>query len=427
MRAALARGRHRLRAVGAGPSRARRRARGRGAGRLRGRDRPPEGAGGYVTADVIDVSPQTPNLDAMLARSSAASTGTTRTRSASSCAGAASSTSTPRTRRCSPSRSCPATSSASRAAPATGSTCARSATSAPSGSSRTPSGWTPRYTETGVDARYEPVCLGPSYIPARGLIDRPGVRVLLLDIEGTTTAVVVRVRRALSLRARAPARVPAAAPDDAATREDVARPARGAPGREGGGGAAVAGGGPGRGRSPPPPTPTGSWTGTASRRRSSRCRGGSGRAGYRSGALELARLPGRAARARAVARAGPVASPSSRRAACSPSACSSRTRADGDLTPLIDGYFDTTTGPKRRADSYGRIADALRVAPAAVLVRVRRGRRARRRARGRDGHGSVRPRRSRAARHRPSGAADLRRDLIARGAARLRPGAAPRR
>jgi 1,2-dihydroxy-3-keto-5-methylthiopentene dioxygenase len=29
------------------------------------------------------------------------------------------------------------------------------------------SGWTPRYTDTGVDARYEPVCLGPSYIPTR--------------------------------------------------------------------------------------------------------------------------------------------------------------------------------------------------------------------------------------------------------------------
>jgi len=29
------------------------------------------------------------------------------------------------------------------------------------------SGWTPRYTDTGMDARYEPVCLGPSYIPAR--------------------------------------------------------------------------------------------------------------------------------------------------------------------------------------------------------------------------------------------------------------------
>jgi 1,2-dihydroxy-3-keto-5-methylthiopentene dioxygenase len=26
------------------------------------------------------------------------------------------------------------------------------------------SGWTPHYTETGVDARYEPVCLGPAHV-----------------------------------------------------------------------------------------------------------------------------------------------------------------------------------------------------------------------------------------------------------------------
>ena len=26
-------------------------------------------------------------------------------------------------------------------------------------------GWAPRYTDSGVDARYEPVCWGPSYIP----------------------------------------------------------------------------------------------------------------------------------------------------------------------------------------------------------------------------------------------------------------------
>ena len=26
------------------------------------------------------------------------------------------------------------------------------------------SGWTPHYTDTGVDARYEPVCLGPTYV-----------------------------------------------------------------------------------------------------------------------------------------------------------------------------------------------------------------------------------------------------------------------
>jgi 1,2-dihydroxy-3-keto-5-methylthiopentene dioxygenase len=27
-----------------------------------------------------------------------------------------------------------------------------------------PSGWTPHYTDTGVDARYQPVCLGPAYV-----------------------------------------------------------------------------------------------------------------------------------------------------------------------------------------------------------------------------------------------------------------------
>jgi 1,2-dihydroxy-3-keto-5-methylthiopentene dioxygenase len=28
------------------------------------------------------------------------------------------------------------------------------------------SGWTPRYTDSGVDARFQPVCLGPSYLPS---------------------------------------------------------------------------------------------------------------------------------------------------------------------------------------------------------------------------------------------------------------------
>jgi enolase-phosphatase E1 len=31
----------------------------------------------------------------------------------------------------------------------------------------------------------------------------------------------------------------------------------------------------------------------------------------------------------------------------------------GDLTAFIDGYFDTTTGPKKEADSYRRIAAAI--------------------------------------------------------------------
>jgi len=39
----------------------------------------------------------------------------------------------------------------------------------------------------------------------------------------------------------------------------------------------------------------------------------------------------------------------------------------GDLTPLLDGHFDTTTGGKREADSYRAIADHIGVAPADIL------------------------------------------------------------
>jgi enolase-phosphatase E1 len=39
----------------------------------------------------------------------------------------------------------------------------------------------------------------------------------------------------------------------------------------------------------------------------------------------------------------------------------------GDLSAYLDAYFDTTTGPKREAESYGRIAAALDLAPHDVL------------------------------------------------------------
>jgi 1,2-dihydroxy-3-keto-5-methylthiopentene dioxygenase len=38
-----------------------------------------------------------------------------------------------------------------------------------------PSGWTPHYTESGEDAKFQPLCFGPAYIPA-ARVD-PGVRV----------------------------------------------------------------------------------------------------------------------------------------------------------------------------------------------------------------------------------------------------------
>lgn len=39
----------------------------------------------------------------------------------------------------------------------------------------------------------------------------------------------------------------------------------------------------------------------------------------------------------------------------------------GDLTPLFSGYFDTETGPKREADSYRAIAEAIGRAPGEIL------------------------------------------------------------
>ncbi len=39
----------------------------------------------------------------------------------------------------------------------------------------------------------------------------------------------------------------------------------------------------------------------------------------------------------------------------------------GDLTPMLSGYFDTTTGPKRDTESYTKIADATGYAATEIL------------------------------------------------------------
>ncbi len=41
--------------------------------------------------------------------------------------------------------------------------------------------------------------------------------------------------------------------------------------------------------------------------------------------------------------------------------------AQGDLTPLLAGYFDTTTGPKKQATSYSAIAASIACAPEHIL------------------------------------------------------------
>ncbi|MCW8809102.1 MAG: acireductone synthase [Rhodanobacter sp.] len=44
-----------------------------------------------------------------------------------------------------------------------------------------------------------------------------------------------------------------------------------------------------------------------------------------------------------------------------------RHSVEGDLTPLLAGYFDTETGPKREPASYQRIAEAIGEQPAHIL------------------------------------------------------------
>src|SRR5207237_343884 len=57
------------------------------------------------------------------------------------------------------------------------------------------SGWAPHYTESGVDRDFQPVCFGSAYISdgdsprVSFSLSAAGVRVVLLDIEGTTTPV----------------------------------------------------------------------------------------------------------------------------------------------------------------------------------------------------------------------------------------------
>jgi enolase-phosphatase E1 len=88
--------------------------------------------------------------------------------------------------------------------------------------------------------------------------------------------------------------------------------------------------------------------------------------GYRSGALRgqvYPDVPRAFARWRAAGREMAIFSSGS---VLAQELLFSRT-GDGDLTPFLRAYFDTTTGAKREADSYRKIAAALGVLPGSVL------------------------------------------------------------
>lgn len=193
------------------------------------------------------------------------------------------------------------------------------------------------------------------------MIDPPGVRVLLLDIEGTTTAVSfvhdvlfpyarARLRDVL---ARAEAEADRRALRDERARETEAAPPWNDRTREDEVASAVA---------------YASWLMDRDRK-STALKSLQGRiweAGYLSGELRSHLYPDvRPALERCRAQGTSVAIFSSG------SVLAQRLlfahTPEGDLTPLIDDFFDTTTGPKREAESYRRIADARRVSPPSVL------------------------------------------------------------
>jgi enolase-phosphatase E1 len=198
------------------------------------------------------------------------------------------------------------------------------------------------------------------------LIAGPGIRVLLLDVEGTTTAVSF-VYDVLFPFARAHLReFLQATAQDSPVREDIealraerrAEPDAGAPPWPDGGPAETIAAA----------AAYAEWLMDRDRKSTAlkSLQGRIWKGGYGSGALESHVYPDvkpAFERARAQGRAVAIFS--------SGSVLAQRLlfahTTEGDLTPLIQAYFDTTTGPKTAADSYGRIAEALRVAPGAVL------------------------------------------------------------
>jgi enolase-phosphatase E1 len=194
----------------------------------------------------------------------------------------------------------------------------------------------------------------------RGLIDLAGVRVVLLDIEGTTTSISF-VYDVLFPFARPRVREflegPGGAQDRRALAEEHAREREGAP--------------PWEGHVPEDVAAAAAYAAWLMDRdrKSTALKALQGRiweAGYASGALQSHLYPDvRPALERWHAEGRRIAIFSSG-SVLAQRLLFAHTPA-GDLTPLIAGFFDTATGPKREPESYGRIASALSAEPGAVL------------------------------------------------------------
>jgi enolase-phosphatase E1 len=225
-----------------------------------------------------------------------------------------------------------------------------------------PSGWTPHYTGSGAEQGREPVCLGPASGLGRGMT-QPPVAAFLLDVEGTTTPIdfVYRVLFPYA-RDRFLSFLSAHAGD-----AEVAAEVR-ALGEEHQRDLAA-------GHRPPPweDTPEGAaryalWLMDRDRKATALkdLQGRIWEQGFAARELEASVYDDvTRALARWQAAGQPVAIYSSGSIRAQKQLFA-HTQA-GDLTPRISAFFDTTTGFKTEPDSYLRIAQAMGQEPAALL------------------------------------------------------------
>ena len=214
-------------------------------------------------------------------------------------------------------------------------------------------GWTPQYTESGVDRGFEPVCLGAG--PGVRARVSKGPAAFLLDIEGTTTPLDFVTRVLFPYAHERVAEYLSAHFQEEETRQDVqglcAEHARDEA----------------AGRTPPPWADTPAAVTAYARwlieddRKLTALKALQGRIweeGFRGGQLRgvvYEDVPRALARWQ---RAGLTVAIFSSGSVLAQKLLFAHSNA-GDLTPFLAAYFDTTTGPKREARSYQSIANAL--------------------------------------------------------------------
>ena len=231
-----------------------------------------------------------------------------------------------------------------------------------------PSGWTPHYTDSGEETRHEPLCFGPQYleggpkrVPQRPLMGEPlGVRGVLVDIEGTTTPIsfVYDVLFPFARERLAEACAEASDRPEVAAAVEQLRGEYAAEIEAGDGELPAFGDGSSYAEHL-----------MASDRKSTGLKALQGliwRAGYGDGSLRGVVFPD-----------VPEALASWRETGVQLRVFSSgsvlaqkllfSTTEHGDLTRLFEGYHDTTTGPKQESESYRRIAHEFRLEPNDIL------------------------------------------------------------